>query len=162
MSELVRACFAGIWIESHEHHDAIAELAAMCRDESGNSSLGISSEVFVGQTVSPLEHEANDPLAAVRAITTLADGETPAIVVLHNFHRFMQSAEIVQALAHAIHDGKQRRGFVVILSPVVQLPVELEKLFVTVEHTLPDRQQLLDVAAGIATEDDEMPAGRPA
>ena len=32
--ELVDACFSGIWIESHEHHDAIAELMPLCSEES--------------------------------------------------------------------------------------------------------------------------------
>ena len=38
--------------------------------------------------------------------------------------------------------GKQARTFVVILAPVVQIPVELEKQFVVVEHDLPGRDQL--------------------
>ena len=32
-TEYVRACFTGIWIESHEHQDALAELAAVCSAE---------------------------------------------------------------------------------------------------------------------------------
>ncbi len=159
VSELVRACFAGIWIESHEHNDAVAELAAMCREEQWQLVTWDIERGLRGPSGSPSQQDAGDPLAAVRAVSSLADGETPSIVVLQNFHRFMQSAEIVQALAHAVHEGKQRRGIVVILSPVVQLPTELEKLFVTVEHSLPNRQQLLEVAAGIATESDEMPEG---
>jgi hypothetical protein len=159
VSELVRACFAGIWIESHEQTDAIAELAELCREEQWQLVTWDIERGLRGPTGSSSEQEAGDPLSAVRVVSSLADGETPAIVVLQNFHRFMQSAEIVQALAHAIHNGKQRRAFVVILSPILQLPVELEKLIVTVEHRLPDRQQLLEVAAGIATEADEMPEG---
>jgi hypothetical protein len=159
VSELVRACFSGIWIESPEQTDAISELAEMCREEQWQLATWDIECGLRGPTGSPLEQDAGDPLSAVRVVSSLADGQTPAIVVLQNFHRFMQSAEIVQALAHAIHDGKQRRGFVVILSPIVQLSVELEKLFVTVEHRLPDRQQLLEVAAGIATESGEMPEG---
>lgn len=31
MSELVRACFTGVWIKSYEPDDAIAELAQLCR-----------------------------------------------------------------------------------------------------------------------------------
>ena len=27
------ACFAGIWIESHEHQDALTEITQICRDE---------------------------------------------------------------------------------------------------------------------------------
>jgi len=33
LSEYVRACFTGLWIESHEHQDALAEIASLCRDE---------------------------------------------------------------------------------------------------------------------------------
>ena len=46
-----------------------------------------------------------------------------------------------------------------ILSPVVQIPPELEKLFVVLDHPLPDRAQLEEIAHGIATEDDELPEG---
>ena len=33
LAELFRACFTGIWIESHEHQDAMMEIAQLCRDE---------------------------------------------------------------------------------------------------------------------------------
>ncbi|MCM2371878.1 AAA family ATPase [Aporhodopirellula aestuarii] len=160
LSELVRACFAGIWIESYEHPDAIAELASLCRDEDWQLVTWDIERGLRAPNGAGVQVDANDPLAAVRAITSLADGETPSIVVLQNFQRFMQSAEIVQAISRAVDEGKQRRGFTVILSPIVQLPVELEKLFVTVEHSLPSREQLLEVASGIATETDEMPVGK--
>ena len=65
----------------------------------------------------------------------------------------------MQALAHQIQQGKTSRTFIVILSPVVQIPAELEKHFVVIEHDLPDRQQLQKIAEGIATEDGEMPEG---
>ena len=32
LHEHVSACFTGIWIESHEHQDALAEIAQLCRD----------------------------------------------------------------------------------------------------------------------------------
>ena len=79
--------------------------------------------------------------------------------MLPNFHRFLQSTEIVQALAHQIQAGKNSRTFIVILSPIVQIPVELEKQFVIVNHDLPDRSMLQQIAAGIATEKGDMPEG---
>jgi hypothetical protein len=42
---------------------------------------------------------------------------------------------------------------------VVQIPVELEKHFVVIEHDLPDRQQLQQIATSIATEEGELPQG---
>ena len=34
LEELVSACFSGIWIESHEHEDAVAEIARLCDTQS--------------------------------------------------------------------------------------------------------------------------------
>src|SRR4029077_17011845 len=48
--------------------------------------------------------------------------------------------------------GKQQRTFVVVLSPLVQIPVELEKLFVVIEHALPDREQLQRIAHELTSE----------
>ena len=46
LSEYVRACFTGLWITSHEHQDALAEIGELCRRENwrlatwdGNSIL---------------------------------------------------------------------------------------------------------------------------
>ena len=103
--------------------------------------------------------EGTDPLAAIRTINALASADSSAVLVLVNFHRFLNSAEIVQALARQITSGKQNRTFVVILSPVVQIPVELEKHFVVVQHELPNREQLAEIARGIATEEGELPDG---
>ena len=101
----------------------------------------------------------NDPLAAIRSINALASADSSAILVLVNFHRFLSSAETIQALAQQISDGKQSRAFIVVLSPVVQIPVELEKLMVVIEHELPGREQLEQIARGIATENGELPEG---
>jgi len=48
---------------------------------------------------------------------------------------------------------------VVVLSPVVQVPVELEKSFAVIEHALPDRAQLESIARAVATEPGELPEG---
>jgi hypothetical protein len=157
LSEYVRACFTGIWIESHEHHDALAEISQLCRAESWSLATW---DIETGLAVAGQADAAGtDPLAAIRSINAVATPEGTAILVLQNFHRFTQSAEIVQALAQQIVAGKQNRTFVVVLSPIVQIPVELEKLFAVVEHELPDRAQLAGIAEGIATEPGELPAG---
>ena len=136
LSEYVRACFTGLWIETHEHEDALAEMAALCRQENWRLAVW---DIDRGLQLAGQEAEAagSDPLAAIRALGTLAAPDSTALLVLVNFHRFLNSAEIVQALARQISLGKQQRTFVVVLSPVVQIPIELEKLFVVIEHELP-------------------------
>lgn len=159
LSELVRACFTGLWIESHEHEDALAEVAALCRSEEWRlATWDIEEGLRLQGQDSGADTGTNDPLAAIRALSAFAASDQPALLVLVNFHRFLQSGEIVQALAKQIAHGKQNRTFVVILSPIVQVPVELEKQFVVIEHDLPGREQLAEIARGIATERDELPA----
>ena len=159
LSEYVRACFTGIWIESHEHQDALTEIATLCREEQWQlATWDIEAGLNIsGQTES--DAGGSDPLSAIRSVNALATPEGTAILVLQNFHRFMQSAEIMQALSRQIVAGKQNRTIVVILSPIVDLPTELEKMFVVIEHDLPDREQLEEIARGIATEDGELPDG---
>lgn len=48
--------------------------------------------------------------------------------------------------------GKQQRTFIVVLAPTVLLPVELEKLFVVIDHQLPDREQLLSIARELTSD----------
>ena len=49
-------------------------------------------------------------------------------------------SRLVQELQQQIVNGKINRTFVVILSPVVQIPVELEKQIVVIEHEGCNRQ----------------------
>jgi hypothetical protein len=160
LSELVRACFTGIWIESHEHQDALAETARLCREENWRlASWDIEQGLVLPGLAEAGPAVGQDPLAAIRALGTLASENGAALLVLQNFHRFLQSAEIVQALARQLLAGKQNRTFIVILSPVVSIPIELEKLFVVIEHELPSREQLAEIARGIGTEEGEFPVG---
>lgn len=159
LSEYIRACFTGLWIQSHEHPDALAEIDQLCRDERWRL---IAWDIDQGLTMLDQETTVGtgteDPLAALRALSANPGTEQPTLLVLVNYHRFLQSGEIVQALARLIQAGKQNRTFVVILSPLVQLPVELEKLFVVLDHDLPTRAQLEMIASGVATDPGELPA----
>jgi len=160
LSEYVRACFTGIWIESHEHEDALAEIGRLCHDQSWRLAVWDLEQGLRVSGVQAVDNAgASDPLAAIRSVNSLAAEDSSAVLVLVNFHRFLQSAEIVQALAKQLAAGKQNRSFVIVLSPVVQIPTELEKLFIIIEHPLPDRDQLEEIAHGVATDDGEMPTG---
>ena len=159
LTELVRACFTGLWIESHEHDDAITEIAKLCHDEAWRlATWDIDSGLKLHGTDQAVNTGTNDPLAAVKALSAFPASDKSTLLVLVNFHRFLQSAEIVQAIAQQISAGKQNRTFVIVLSPLVQIPPELEKQFLILEHDLPSRTQLAEIARGIATEEGELPA----
>src|SRR5690606_11675857 len=75
LAEYVRACFTGIWIESHEHQDALAEIVRLCRDEDWRLAVW---DVDGGlQTAGHVE--AADPLAAIKAVGALATPDGTAV-----------------------------------------------------------------------------------
>ena len=157
LRDYVAGCFTGVWIESREPQEAITEIAQLCREESWQlATWNIDQGLRVGSESAP---EGNDPLAAVKAAGALGGQET-SILVLENFHRFLTCVEIIQALVSQIHAGKQTRSIIIVLAPVLDLPPELEKLFVVIEHALPTREQLQEIAEGIGTEDGELPTGK--
>ena len=140
----------------------VAQRAQLCRDQDWRlATWDVDRGLQIPSQNSDQNADASggDPLAAIHSINALASPASSAVLVLTNFHRFLNSAETVQALARQVNDGKQNRTFVVILSSVVDIPVELAKSFVVIEHELPGREQLEEIARGIATEDGELPDG---
>ncbi len=155
LGEHVRACFTGLWVQSHEHDDALADIARLCHDEQyrllvWDCDRGLA--VGAGQS----GDATTDPLPAIHALSA-ASGDGATLLVLPNFHRLLNNTEVVQALVNAITAGKQNRTFVVVLSPLVMIPPELEKLFVVLEHELPSREQLDSLARTLATEPGDLP-----
>ena len=162
LAEHVRACFSGLWIQSFEHEDALLDISHLCHAQGWQLAIwDVDRGLHTGGGAEDDESAAagSDPLAAVRALSAISAEDGASLLVLVNFHRFLNSAEIVQAVARQIQAGKSNRTFVVVLSPIVQIPTELEKLFTVLRHDLPSREQLLEIARGIATEADELPDG---
>ncbi|MDB5392453.1 MAG: ftsH4 2, partial [Planctomycetaceae bacterium] len=163
LSEYICAAFSGLYIHTFEPDEALREIGELCRKQTWRLAVwdldrGLSLGVTSGTTTAAAL--MSDPLAAIRAMSGMATAEGASLLVLRNFHRFLGSAEIIQALEHQLAQGKMHRTFVVILAPVIQLPVELERLFVILQHELPDRSQLQAIATAIATEEQELPTGQ--
>ena len=107
LAENVRACFSGIWIPSCEYEDAMLEIARLCRDEDWKlASWDVDRGLRSPQAESSSEMAGADPLGVVRSLGEMPVEGTPTLLVLVNFHRFLNSAEIVQAMAHQIVQGK--------------------------------------------------------
>jgi hypothetical protein len=176
LTDYVHAAFTGLWIQTFEPDEAereitchaqrqrwrlaIWDIAGGLRFPSEPNNQDSDSPVAM-QAVSALaDPSATDPLVALQALPALANPEGTALLVLHNFHRFLNNPEVIQTTFAQLVAGKRQRTFLVVLSPVVQLPVELEKLFVVIEHALPDRTQLGDIAREMTTETpEELPEG---
>ncbi len=157
LREYIDAAFPGLWVQTFEPDDAAREITLLAREQQWSlAAWDIDQGLRVGaQSAS----ETTDPVAALGALLALAKPDSSALLLLSNFHRFLQSPEVVQRLANLLIAGKTKRCFVIVLSPVVQILVELERQFVVLEHALPDRSQLLALAQGVATEPGDVPEG---
>ncbi len=145
LTDYINAACTGLWVQSHEADEAEREILQLARRQHWKAAVwdiadGLRLAGDAGATRP--EAGAGDPLAALRALPALAEHDGTVLLLLHNFHRVLGNPEVVQTTLAQLVAGKQRRTFLVVLSPVVSIPVELEKLFVVLEHTLPDREQL--------------------
>jgi hypothetical protein len=160
LHELISACFTGIWVQTHEPHEAAREITDLCRQEGwrvGTWNCDSGVQFPVEQITMPGITDSQDPLAVIRAMPQLANGSSTTVLIFENLHRFMGSVELIQAVARQAIAGKHNRAFIVVLAPVTQIPPELDKLFVCVDHQLPDHAQLEEIARGVATQDGELP-----
>jgi ATP-dependent 26S proteasome regulatory subunit len=86
---------------------------------------------------------SRDPSDALRAIGALTD---PSLVVLKDFHPFLNDPVVVRSLRELGQQLKSTYTTVVLLSPVLNIPVELEKDVSVLDVPLPgfdDLAQLL-------------------
>jgi ATPase family associated with various cellular activities (AAA) len=155
LTDYINAAFTGLWIETHEPDEAEREITQHAREQQWKLAVwDIASGVRfpLQRNSAATDTGAGDPLAALKALPALGDGNGTAVLLLHHFHRFLNNPEVVQNIFQQIVAGKARRTFVVVLAPVVVLPPELEKLFVVLEHALPDRGQLERIARELTSD----------
>src|SRR5690242_2069216 len=100
LREYITAAFSGIWVQSYEHQDALLEVAQLCRTEKWALATWDVDRGLQVPGRATTANTASDPVAAIKSISSLATKDGSALLVLPNFHRFMQSTEVVQALAH--------------------------------------------------------------
>ena len=163
LSEYVNAAFSGLYLHTAEPDEAEKEITQHAREQDWRLAIwDVASGMLlpIANGNPRPDNTAGDPLAALRALPALADSNGTALLLLHNFHQFWSNPEVVQTTFAQLVAGKQQRAFIVILAPIVSLPVELEKLFVVLEHPLPDRQALERIARELTSDSPEdLPQG---
>jgi AAA+ superfamily predicted ATPase len=90
-------------------------------------------------TVSESSHEPVEALAAIGKLTE------PSLVVLKDFHPYLDSAPVVRALRELAQDLKSTYTTVILLSPVLTIPVELEKEVSVLDVPMPTFRDLFQL-----------------
>jgi len=83
--------------------------------------------------------EECDPLAVIEQ----SAGKQETVIFLENYHHFLETPAISQAVLNAVPLLKSNGSTLVILSPILKIPPELNALVRVLDHELPEDQEYL-------------------
>src|SRR5512143_2480366 len=142
---LVRARYPLVYLVTSEEQRLEAILAELA-DTHGKALLGWSvARGFRREGGSKLAaglDGAREPLAALAAIEKLPE---PSLVVLKDFHPYLQGPAVVRALRELAPAVKSTCTTVVLLSPTLVIPPEIEKEVSVLDVPLPTYRDLLQL-----------------
>src|SRR5689334_11675777 len=99
LTDYVNAAFTGLYIHSMEPDEAEREIRQLARQQHWKiATWDIAQGLRLPASPGVARNDAGpgDPLAALRALPTLAERDGTALLILHNFHKFWNSAEVIQ------------------------------------------------------------------
>jgi ATP-dependent 26S proteasome regulatory subunit len=142
LDTLVRARYPLVWLVTWEEQRLEAILGELAESH-GKALLTWS----VGKGFRKLRgarapEGAPQPLEALAAVEKLGE---PALVVLKDFHAFLQDPMVVRALRDLAQTLKSTFTTVLVLSPTLAIPVELEKDVSVLDVPLPTYRDLLQL-----------------
>ena len=136
----IRARYPLLWMVTAEEQRAVAEIEALAKLQRKRILLW-SGTVGVVNPALPEREDASkrDPLILLR---TILEDKEPCLWVLRDFHPFLKDAQIVRRLREVAIGLQASNKTVIILSPVLKIPPELEKEVSVVDFGLPTAEQL--------------------
>jgi SpoVK/Ycf46/Vps4 family AAA+-type ATPase len=138
---LIRARYPIIYITTWEEARVLAELVQMAsrRDKrifEWTVTTGLVPAGTPMQSEKARESQSRDPLVA---LDTVIDDVEPAIYIFKDIHQFLTKANIaiVRRLRDIAQNLKHSYKTVILISPMAEIPMELEKDITVVDFDLP-------------------------
>lgn len=154
IKDLIYAGFSAIWHRSVELDEAQLDLTKVCDQEGWTWYVWdcVRGLRFIDKDTKMWKgfEKSQNPLAPVTQDFPKTEEDQRNVVLLHNYHRFLENPQVVQAVINAALRGKSVSTHYVVLSPVSEMPVELERTFTVVEHPLPGEKELSSIAEELA------------
>lgn len=149
ITDKIRAGYPGIIIVSFEEQ----RVEAMLKNIADSLELGYGLHAWSCTTgrVDTRSGQAfgeQDPTEVLAAVYGMPE---KSVLLLRDFHLFLKDPNpiLYRMVKDALLHAKTANKTIVILAPVLELPVELLKLFVVEDFKLPDRSELQTVLANL-------------
>ena len=138
LETLIRARYPIIYVVSWEEKRVEEALRAITK---ARNKKMYQWTVTQGMVLNPLNRDeaTRDPLAALDFVMESRD---QAVFLLKDFHPFLNDTSLVRRLRDLTYALKTSYKTLVLLSPVLKLPPELEKEITVVDYALPSLEDL--------------------
>jgi len=140
---LIQAQYPLIYLLTYEEERAEESLATVSRQRIPTRRLFIwtvtQGLVEHGQPRHVIQHNTLSSQAALRAVI---DQKDPGVFVFKDLHDFVENSEVQRLLRDAASALRHSHKTIILMSPVQEIPPELEKEIVVVEFHLPSAVEL--------------------
>lgn len=144
MEMLIRARYPILYLVTWEEQRVERELLEVAKRLGKNAycwtaSRGLTPAGSSVQSKRSLLSGATDPMSALKEVLERVD---PAIFLFKDFHPYLSNPEVVRSLRDLAEHLRNSPKTLILVSPKLQIPIELEKSVCVLDVPLPDPAQL--------------------
>ncbi|MFN0248810.1 MAG: AAA family ATPase [Kofleriaceae bacterium] len=144
IEDLIRARYSLIWIVSPEETRVEESLRKLAVEREMRLEVWSITEGFKTIANGQGTRDVKDPM---KAIDHVIRAEGKALFVLRDFHPFLKEPAVVRRLRDAATELRKTKKSLVVLTPVMKIPPELEKSVAAVlDWELPNRLEIEQAA----------------
>ncbi len=136
---LIRARYPILYLLTWEEKRAIDELAGLASKQGKALHVWSQSVGFTTRMEDESKQKIRDPQSVLEFII---ESDDVAIFVLKDFHPYIMEPGVIRLLRDASDQLKTSYKTLVILSPVLRIPPELEKDLTVLDYKLPQEEEM--------------------
>ena len=143
---LIRARYPILYVVTWEEDRAMYLLLKIARRHRKNVAMWTSTDgLRTIEVATGLKEDADQGRRPLEALNAALQGAQPCIYVLKDFHPYLKDPVIVRQLRDLCHSLKRSYKTLVLLSPTLELPMELQKSVTVVDIPVPGRGVMEDL-----------------
>jgi len=142
---LIRAKYPILYVVSWEERRVEAAIASICKEFKRDLHTW-----SITQGIVPPIHRSTGPVKAtgasgeIEALVSVLAAPEFTVILLRDFHPYLKDARVIRLLRDLAGKLRGRSQTLILLSPSLVLPTELEKDVTVVEFPLPDKNEIAE------------------
>ncbi|KQN96864.1 AAA family ATPase [Paenibacillus sp. Leaf72] len=145
VSNYLKASYPAVWVKAYEEDKACSMFSTLAKELNFGLMVWSITKGFCNPNDEHYD-KGSSVIDAISALNFILEEEKTSftIYILKNFHYYLEDKNpmIIQLIKDLIPHLKKKGNQLVFLSPVVTLPIEIEKDITVLEVDMPDIQEL--------------------